>query len=217
MIFELVRDYANTLETMPRDHPRYHILKLLDEAICRDVHFIDRHPTTLFQCMWNTCWWYDCPEAVEFFDLSQEQRTHQLPWQMPLEFRLSTLLVRWRSERERDRPNLVWIRSTRPPPLQLGTAQKALLRGHSAAVNCLAYSADGRYLATGSEDQTARLWEAGTNKSLFELKGHTGAVTSVAFSTIENRLVTGSRDMSARLGFKYRPLYTCVESASRRK
>ena len=39
-------------------------LALLDEAIRRDVHFLDRHPTALFQCMWNTCWWYDCPEAA---------------------------------------------------------------------------------------------------------------------------------------------------------
>ena len=64
MIFDLVKDYADALAAMPTDHPRHRILKLLEEAIRRDVHFIDRHPTTMFQCMWNTCWWYDCEEAA---------------------------------------------------------------------------------------------------------------------------------------------------------
>ncbi len=56
MIFHLIQDFADALDSMPREHSRHRILALLDEAIRRDVHFIDRHPTTLFQCLWNTCW-----------------------------------------------------------------------------------------------------------------------------------------------------------------
>ena len=63
MIFPLGQDFADVLDAMPREHPRFRILKLLDEALHRDAHFIDRHPTTLFQCLWNSCWWYDCPAA----------------------------------------------------------------------------------------------------------------------------------------------------------
>ena len=55
MIFDLVRDFADVLDAMPAAHPRQGILKLLDEAIRRDVHFIDRHrqdyPQALFQCL----------------------------------------------------------------------------------------------------------------------------------------------------------------------
>ena len=65
MIFDLIKDFTDLLDAIPEEHPQRRILKLLDEAIRRDVHFIDRHPTTFFQCMWNTCWWYDCPEAAE--------------------------------------------------------------------------------------------------------------------------------------------------------
>ena len=61
MIFDLVKDFADVLDAMPQEHPRHRILKLLDEAVRRDVHFIDRHPSTFFQCLWNTCWWYDWP------------------------------------------------------------------------------------------------------------------------------------------------------------
>lgn len=44
---------------MPREHPKRRTLEPIEEAIRRDIQFIDRHPTTLFQCMWGLCWWYD--------------------------------------------------------------------------------------------------------------------------------------------------------------
>ena len=69
MIFDLMQDFGTVLEAMPSEHSRCRILSLLDEAIRRDVHFIDRHPTTVFQCLWNSCWWYDCLEAAQHYDL----------------------------------------------------------------------------------------------------------------------------------------------------
>ncbi len=78
MIFDLVKDFTDVFDAMPKDHPRHRILKLLDEAIRRDVHFIDRHPTTLFQCLWNTCWWYDCAEAAGHYD-----KPDGGPWELP--------------------------------------------------------------------------------------------------------------------------------------
>ena len=60
MIFDLASDFAAALSALPSGHSKRRLITLLDEAIRRDIHFIDRHPTTLFQCMWNSCWWYDC-------------------------------------------------------------------------------------------------------------------------------------------------------------
>jgi hypothetical protein len=60
MIFELVKDFSAALDAMPADHPKRRIMRLLDEALRRDIHFIARHaqayPQALFQCLWNTCW-----------------------------------------------------------------------------------------------------------------------------------------------------------------
>ena len=43
-------------------------LRLLAKAMRCDIQFLARHPTTLFQCLWNRCWWYDCPEAAAHYD-----------------------------------------------------------------------------------------------------------------------------------------------------
>lgn len=71
MIFELEKDFADALAVLPADHPKRRMLGLLREAVRRDIHFVARHPATIFQCMWNTCWWYDCPGAVKHDEESQ--------------------------------------------------------------------------------------------------------------------------------------------------
>ena len=73
------------------------------------------------------------------------------------------------------------------------------LRGHGGPILALAYSPDGRRILTGSEDHTAKVWDADTGKELFPLEGHTAPVRSVAFSTNGQLIVTGSWDKTAKV------------------
>ena len=84
---------------------------------------------------------------------------------------------------------------------------KSLLSGlrgymwaHSDSVRSVAFSPDGKTLATGSADRTVILWDVASRKPLGEpLKAHSDAVWSVAFSPDRKTLATGSRDTTVIL------------------
>ncbi|GCL59427.1 serine/threonine-protein kinase [Microcystis aeruginosa] len=73
------------------------------------------------------------------------------------------------------------------------------LTGHSETVFSVAYSPDGRYLASGSKDKTIKIWEVATGKGLRTLTGHSGVVLSVAYSPDGRYLASGSQDKTIKI------------------
>ena len=63
----------------------------------------------------------------------------------------------------------------------------------------MAVTADGSRIVTGSDDRTARVWDANTGAELLQLKGHDGSVLGVAVTADGSRIVTGSSDTTARV------------------
>jgi serine/threonine protein kinase len=72
--------------------------------------------------------------------------------------------------------------------------------GHTRLVSSVAFSADGERLVTGSEDKTAKVWNATTGEQLLTLQGHKGYVVSAAFTPDGQRIVTGGGEWG--LGIK---------------
>jgi WD40 repeat protein len=70
----------------------------------------------------------------------------------------------------------------------------AFLRAHDDNVWSVAFSPDGKMLASGSEDNTIILWDIATGQPIALLDGHTGRVWSVAFSPDGKILTSGSED-----------------------
>ena len=81
-------------------------------------------------------------------------------------------------------------------------AGSRVLKGHTKAIWCVAISPDGRWLVTGSWDETARLWDLKSKNPADGsrvLKGHTAYIFCLAISPDGRWLVTGSLDKTARL------------------
>lgn len=69
------------------------------------------------------------------------------------------------------------------------------LAGHTDSVISAAYSKDGKWLVTGSKDNTARVWDVASGKLLVLLAGHSQLVNSVAFSPDGTKVLSGGNDI----------------------
>jgi Tol biopolymer transport system component len=77
--------------------------------------------------------------------------------------------------------------------------ERLFLTGHKEAVRSLAWSPDGKRLASASEDASVKVWDTGSGSELQTLLGHAAPVYSVTWSPDGTRLATGSWDKTSRL------------------
>jgi WD40 repeat protein len=75
----------------------------------------------------------------------------------------------------------------------------AVLKGHTDAILCAAYSPDGKMLASGSADGGIKLWNVGAPKEIASFEGHTRAVHGVVFSPNGKTLASASSDGTIQL------------------
>lgn len=74
-----------------------------------------------------------------------------------------------------------------------------LQQGHELAVISVATSPDSNYVATGSRDKSAKLWELSTGREVRSFLGHDFSVTALGFTRDGKTLVTGSNDKTVKL------------------
>lgn len=77
--------------------------------------------------------------------------------------------------------------------------EHSCLTGHSRNVYSVAFSPDSQILASGSRDETIKLWQLSTRTEICTLTGHSNSVYCVAFSPDGQTLASGSSDNTIKL------------------
>lgn len=90
-------------------------------------------------------------------------------------------------------------RQTTPTQVRPQANTLYICQGHSGRITAVAWSPDGKYIASASYDKTVLVWNATNGKQLLTYQGHNGRVNSVAWSPDSKYLVSASDDQSAQV------------------
>ncbi|MBD2492862.1 WD40 repeat domain-containing protein [Nostoc sp. FACHB-280] len=170
----LIEDYDLIDEWADIDHPEYNsekikIIKLIQAALQLSAHIV----------------------AVDQNQLASQLHGHLLDKKIPV---VQALLIK--SKQQTITP---WLC---PLTANLISADSSLLRtltGHTASVNVVAITPDGKQVISASSDKTIKVWNLAKGKELVTLTGHKGGVTAIAVTPDGKQVISGSFDQTLKV------------------
>ena len=72
-------------------------------------------------------------------------------------------------------------------------------RGHSDSVGSVAWSPDGKYIASGSDDRTVQVWEVTTKRRVVTYSGHSSSIYELAWSPNGEYIASAGEDKTVQV------------------
>lgn len=193
LVYDLLAEVSTTLRCAS-DAAIDPVLGLLNEALRVNAEFIARHPTALFQSVWNSAWWDGNPEATAHYD---DRNGHDTA-ATPMNGTLRAFLQRWKDWKDASQPGHAWIRSLRPPREPLGSGNDLTIRPQADRLFTVTFSRDGQRVVCGGRDRSIGIYDTADGAELVRCYGHEHAVNGVVFSPDGQRIFSGSEDGTVR-------------------
>ena len=87
--------------------------------------------------------------------------------------------------------------------------------GHTQTVRGVAFTRDGRFAVSASEDGTVKVWELATGKEIRTFTGHAAAVTGIAMSPDGHNVASAGADGSVKIWQLPRQVWPPAEEAKK--
>lgn len=193
LVYDLPRELERVANELDPQSPKVKMLLFLREAIQNSVSFVAEHPESLFECLWNSCWWYDSEEgAYHYVKPNEGWPEGETPW-LSSTTNLAPTMEYWRVWKEQRSPGFRWIRSLRPPPMRLGSALLTVLSGAGPGTGKISVSTDNRVVSSSSDG--IRVFDLDSGRQLLLFPRSDYKSESVAFTPDAVHVISGGGPM----------------------
>jgi Tol biopolymer transport system component len=138
------------------------------------------------------------PVQDYILDTRRRKRRRILAWSLAFSLLSTALLLVVMHARPFPTPG-IQLQTAQASPSPVEQSSRQTFNGHAECVWCVAFSPDGKRLASGSGDNTVKVWDARTGETMQTLQGHTGRIEAVSFNPEGTILASGSVDGTVKL------------------